>query len=54
MQDMIDTLIKYGYIVLFFYSLGGGMVGILAAGVLSSQGKWILVFALLLLLLLIP
>ncbi|MDN2785340.1 DedA family protein, partial [Campylobacter coli] len=28
MQDMIDTLIKYGYIVLFFYSLGGGMVGI--------------------------
>ncbi|HDZ5065363.1 TPA: DedA family protein [Campylobacter jejuni] len=39
MQDMIDTLIKYGYIVLFFYSLGGGMVGILAAGVLSSQGK---------------
>lgn len=39
MQDMIDTLIQYGYIVLFFYSLGGGMVGILAAGVLSSQGK---------------
>ncbi|MCL4565323.1 hypothetical protein DCO52_02820 [Campylobacter coli] len=39
MQDMIDTLLKYGYIVLFFYSLGGGMVGILAAGVLSSQGK---------------
>ena len=39
MQDMIDTLIKYGYIILFFYSLGGGMVGILAAGVLSSQGK---------------
>lgn len=39
MQDMIETLIKYGYIILFFYSLGGGMVGILAAGVLSSQGK---------------
>ncbi len=39
MQDMIDTLLKYGYLVLFFYSLGGGMVGILAAGVLSSQGK---------------
>ena len=44
MQDMIDTLIKYGYIVLFFYSLGGGMVGILAAGVLSSQGKMDLSF----------
>ncbi|MDN2941386.1 DedA family protein, partial [Campylobacter jejuni] len=28
MQDMIDTLIIYCYIVLFFYSLGGGMVGI--------------------------
>lgn len=39
MQDMMDTLIKYGYIILFFYSLGGGMVGILAAGILSSQGK---------------
>ncbi|MBK1973108.1 DedA family protein [Campylobacter sp. TTU-622] len=39
MQDMIDTLLRYGYIVLFFYSLGGGMVGILAAGVLCSQGK---------------
>lgn len=44
MQDMIDTLIKYGYIVLFFYSLGGGMVGILAAGILSSQGKMDLSF----------
>ena len=39
MQDMIETLIKYGYIVLFFYSLGGGMIAILAAGVLSFQGK---------------
>ncbi|TKX31765.1 DedA family protein [Campylobacter estrildidarum] len=39
MQDMVDTLIQYGYIVLFFYSLGGGMVGILAAGILCSQGK---------------
>lgn len=39
MQDMVNTLIQYGYIVLFFYSLGGGMVGILAAGILCSQGK---------------
>jgi len=39
MQETIDTLIKYGYIILFLYSLGGGMVAILAAGVLSSSGK---------------
>ncbi|TNH34889.1 DedA family protein [Campylobacter helveticus] len=39
MQDMIDTLLRYGYVILFVYSLGGGMVGILAAGVLSSLGK---------------
>ncbi|MDO4673744.1 DedA family protein [Campylobacter sp.] len=39
MQDMMDTLLRYGYVVLFFYSLGGGMVGILCAGVLSSLGK---------------
>ncbi|MCW1360656.1 DedA family protein [Campylobacter sp. US33a] len=38
MQEMLDTLLKYGYIALFFYSLGGGMVGILTAGVLSAQG----------------
>lgn len=40
MQDMIETLLKYGYLVLFLYSLGGGMVAILAAGVLSSQNKF--------------
>ncbi|EAI6697171.1 DedA family protein [Campylobacter upsaliensis] len=49
MQDMIDTLLRYGYVILFVYSLGGGMVGILAAGVLSSLGKmelhWCIVIA---------
>lgn len=40
MQDTIDTLLRYGYIFLFLYSLGGGMVGILAAGVLASQSKF--------------
>lgn len=39
MQETLDTLIKYGYIILFLYSLGGGMVAILAAGVLSASGK---------------
>ncbi|KAA6226675.1 MULTISPECIES: DedA family protein [unclassified Campylobacter] len=39
MQETIDTLLKYGYVFLFIYSLGGGMVGILAAGVLSASAK---------------
>ncbi|MDO5046668.1 DedA family protein [Campylobacter sp.] len=39
MQDMLTSLSTYGYIVLFFYSLGGGMVAIIAAGVLSYAGK---------------
>lgn len=36
MQDTINALLEWGYVLLFIYSLGGGMVGILAAGVLSS------------------
>lgn len=39
MQDMLNSLSTYGYIILFFYSLGGGMVAIIAAGVLSYAGK---------------
>jgi len=39
MQETIDTLLRYGYVILFIYSLGGGMVAILAAGILASQGK---------------
>lgn len=39
MQEMMENLLKYGYILLFFYSLGGGMIGILAAAMLSSSGK---------------
>lgn len=39
MQEMINKLIEYGYILLFFYSLGGGMLALLAAGVLSSMGS---------------
>lgn len=37
MSETISNLQTYGYILLFLYSLGGGMVGILAAGVLSSM-----------------
>ena len=34
----MDNLATYGYIALFLYSLGGGFVGLIAAGVLASMG----------------
>lgn len=39
MADTLTSLATYGYILLFIYSLGGGMVAIIAAGVLSYAGK---------------
>lgn len=39
MDDMLNNLSTYGYIVLFLYSLGGGFVALLGAGVLSFMGK---------------
>jgi len=39
MEDTFNNLVTYGYIGLFIYSLGGGFVGIVAAGVLSYLGK---------------
>ncbi len=39
MQEMLNSLSAYGYIILFFYTLGGGMVAIIAAGLLSYAGK---------------
>lgn len=39
MEDIINSLSTYGYLILFFYSLGGGMVAIIAAGILSYAGK---------------
>lgn len=39
MDDMLNNLSTYGYIVLFIYSLGGGFVALLGAGVLSFMGK---------------
>ncbi len=39
MEDIFSSLTTYGYIALFLYSLGGGFVGLLAAGVLSYAGK---------------
>jgi membrane protein DedA with SNARE-associated domain len=39
MDDMLNNLSTYGYVVLFLYSLGGGFVALLGAGVLSFMGK---------------
>lgn len=39
MHELVENLIAYGYIILFFYSLGGGFFALAAAGVLSSMGK---------------
>lgn len=39
MEDIIQSLSTYGYLILFAYSFGGGMVALIAAGVLSYAGK---------------
>ena len=39
MHEILENLITYGYIILFFYSLGGGFFALAAASVLSSMGK---------------
>ncbi|MCD6433325.1 MAG: DedA family protein [Sulfurimonas sp.] len=39
MEDTFSNLATYGYIGLFLYSLGGGFVALIGAGVLSFMGK---------------
>ena len=39
MEDILSSLSTYGYIILAFYSFGGGMVALIGAGILSSMGK---------------
>lgn len=39
MEDIFSNLATYGYIGLFLYSLGGGFVALVGAGVLSYMGK---------------
>lgn len=39
MDDMLKNLETSGYIILFLYSLGGGLVALIGAGVLSFMGK---------------
>lgn len=36
---MLNNLSTYGYLVVFIYSLGGGMLALIGAGVLSFMGK---------------
>ncbi|WP_148224961.1 DedA family protein [Nitratifractor salsuginis] len=39
MEDILHNLAIYGYIILAFYSFGGGMVALAGAGILSALGK---------------
>ena len=39
MEDTFSNLATYGYIGLFIYSLGGGFIALIGAGVLSYMGK---------------
>ncbi len=39
MEDTFSNLATYGYIGLFLYSLGGGFVALIGAGVLSYMGE---------------
>ncbi|MBX7489897.1 DedA family protein [Helicobacter turcicus] len=45
MQETIDLIAKYGYVILFLYSLGGGFVALIGASVLSFAGKMDLTFS---------
>ncbi|MBU0721821.1 DedA family protein [bacterium] len=39
MEDTFSNLATYGYIGLFLYSLGGGFIALIGAGVLAYMGK---------------
>ena len=39
MNDIINSLATYGYLILAFYSFGGGMLALAGAGILSALGK---------------
>ena len=39
MDDILTSLATYGYVILGYYSFGGGMLGLIGAGILSSMGK---------------
>jgi len=39
LEDILTSLSTYGYLILAFYSFGGGMIALIGAGILSSMGK---------------
>ncbi len=39
MEDILDSLATYGYIIVALYSFGGGMLALAGAGILSAMGK---------------
>ena len=39
MDGILTSLSTYGYLILAYYSLGGGMLALIGAGILSSMGK---------------
>ncbi len=39
MNELLHNLSLYGYLILAFYSFGGGMLGLIGAGILSALGK---------------
>jgi membrane protein DedA with SNARE-associated domain len=39
LEDIINSLSTYGYIILAVYSFGGGMIALIGAAILSTMGK---------------
>jgi len=39
MEDIINSLISYGYIILAVYSFGGGSIALIGASILAGIGK---------------
>ena len=39
MEEILNNLALYGYLILALYSFGGGMVALAGAGILASMGK---------------
>lgn len=47
MSDVLNNLSTLGYPILFLYSLGGGMLALIAAGILSATGKLSIIISIL-------
>ncbi len=39
MENIFDLLASWGYLIIAFYSFGGGMLALAGAGILASMGK---------------